>query len=510
MKKPIRALALILIITLMFSSCSKRDTDGTETTVPVQGEEGNYVSSGELGRVRLPVSVEDSLNPFFLKGSRNLSLVPLMFDSLYIIDDKYLPVPSVAIQAQQDGLSIIVNIKDGILFSDGSSLTSADVVYSFYQAKLSPSYKSQLAAFASVQANGEYEVVFTLSAPTLSPLSLLDFPIAKLDTADNSEQVPKGSGRYIYKAAEGVHILEPNPYHREQNDLLRSIRLIAIGETVSPVFSLETGEIDACFDDLSSGSVRRADAAQTSAALNNLVYIGINSNSYVLADRAVRKAVSACIMRSDISTRVYSGNALPTTVPVNPAKTSYSFFTDSTEDGIQALESLGYTQFTSSGVRKGGRGVLSFTLICPSENQFKTELSKSVANSLKQAGIKINIREMPTAQYKEALTAGSYDMYIGEVRLLNNMDLSEFFKPDGALSFGIAADSPVRQAYEDYVNSTISEGVFCQQFVDESPFIPLVFRKGVLYFTRKVEKEVMPIGAGLNAYANIHEWNVDS
>lgn len=509
MKKSLKIIALILSFVILFSSCFRKEpgTEDASSETKIGGETKRPAQ--QVDRVRLPFSLEDSLNPFFLKGVRNISLVPLMFDSLYVIDEKYMPVPSVALEAVEEGLNIKVILKEGITFSDSSLLTSADVVYSFHQARLSPSYKSQLSAFSSCEAAGRYEVRFALKQPTLSPLSLLDFPIVKQNTADQSEQVPKGSGRYIYRAENGEYLLEPNPSYRENNDIARTIRLIPIGESVSPVFILETGELDACFDDLSSGAVRRADAAQTGAVLNNLVYLGVNSKNYVLSDKAVRNALSRTILRSDISTRVYSGNALPAQAPVNPAKQSYSYFADNIKEGIEVWEELGYNQFTSGGVRRGGRGVLSFTLICPSENQFKVQLAKSVAGSLKEAGIKITVRELTTQQYKEALNAGNYDLYIGETRLLNNMDLSEFFKADGALSFGIDPESPIAKAYFDYVGGTISESVFCRQFVEESPFIPLVFRMGVLYYSRGIDKEVKPVGASLNVYANIHEWNAD-
>lgn len=75
------------------------------------------------------------------------------------------------------GTSVTVTLS-GARFSDGSSVSPQDVVYSFNKAKASSRYGQLLSNIQSAKASGG-AVTFTLSSPDPYVLNALSFPVVK-------------------------------------------------------------------------------------------------------------------------------------------------------------------------------------------------------------------------------------------------------------------------------------------------------------------------------------------
>lgn len=58
------------------------------------------------------------------------------------------------------------------------------------------------------------------------------------------------------------------------------------------------------------------------------------------------------------------------------------------------------------------------------DNAFKYEAAAFIRDNLTALGFKVVFKDYEQDYYTEAVELGSYDLYIGEVRLTPNMDLS--------------------------------------------------------------------------------------
>ena len=79
-------------------------------------------------------------------------------------------------QVSDDGLVITFQLRKDVSFSDGEPLTAADVVFTYdfimNEAIQAPRHRAYLEKIKSVEAQGEYEVVFTFAEPYFEALSL--------------------------------------------------------------------------------------------------------------------------------------------------------------------------------------------------------------------------------------------------------------------------------------------------------------------------------------------------
>jgi len=91
-----------------------------------------------------------------------------IFETLYAWDSTYMPQPLLADRdrVEDGGKTIIINLREGVLFHNDKELTAKDVAASMVRwGKFGARGKLLMAAATSVEATGKYEVTLKLSAP---------------------------------------------------------------------------------------------------------------------------------------------------------------------------------------------------------------------------------------------------------------------------------------------------------------------------------------------------------
>jgi peptide/nickel transport system substrate-binding protein len=82
---------------------------------------------------------------------------------------EWKPLVAKSWQVSEDGLTITFDLRDDVRFSDGRPLTSADVVFSYdwimNEKVAAPRARSYYGRIDSVEADGEYRVIFRLTEP---------------------------------------------------------------------------------------------------------------------------------------------------------------------------------------------------------------------------------------------------------------------------------------------------------------------------------------------------------
>ena len=251
--------------------------------------------------------------------------------------------------------------------------------------------------------------------------------------------------------------------------------------------------------------------------LNSLVYIGINQNYGALTENALRQALSSGIDRTRLCQNVYYNNATPANGFFHPAwevvKSVQNIQIEAkSEITIENLEKIGYNSLDSKGLRKNSNGVpLKFTLLVNSENRTKVTAAQLVASQLWDYGISVKVVEKTYDQYINSLNEGNFQLYIGEIKLTDNMDISPLVTEGGSAAFGLLKENKTdTQKMQTAVNGAVApeteltgktpgevvNGFYTGQntitdiatvLQSEMPFIPLCYRTGALFYNDNIE-----------------------
>ncbi len=493
------AILSLIIIASCFSGCEKTVIATESPTSDRQFNNSPVLSVSES--IKLGVSEEDSFNPYFMTSDLNTGLISLVYEPLFTVDDAFSPQPDLALSYTYENGSLTVKTDTSRLFSDGTAVSPQDVIYSFNLAKNSEYYKNELLNISSASAVSSDTVVFTTANNYANPADALHFPIVKSSTASTADAVPTGTGLYSVSASGENMTLVYNPLCKKPEPTVKTISLVKLPSSSTLFHVLELGEIDAFFDDMSSGSYSQGNASQSKTNLPNLVFLGINSESYSLSSAAVRQAVFYSINRQSIVKNSFKNYASEAYTPYHP---QWHIFTGSKYDTDSFA--LDYTKAKSLMTNAGFTDQINLRLIVYSGNNFKVAAAKEIKESLLNIGINITVTELTWDKYTQALANGDYDFYLGEVKLPSDMNLSSLFG-DSSVLYGVSASDTTKTAYKEYLSGNISINAFTDSFLQNMPLVPLCFRSGALVYSRSIK--TAPDCDYLNPYKNIYEWTVE-
>ena len=236
------------------------------------------------------------------------------------------------------------------------------------------------------------------------------------------------------------------------------------------LYSLKLGKISYMFTSSAEGETSNVGSSSMPVTTNSLVYLGLNSQSGVFREKALRKAVNMAVDKEIAA----------------------------------AFEAAGYTR--DGGFRQKNGNTLSVRLLLSSGNSEREQAARELSEMLKKQGVEVTIESKDYEAYLSALKSGEFDLYLGEVKLTNDLDLSAFFSPSGAASYGIATGGAMSAAYAAFRADTAQFDAFQKLFLEETPMIPLMFRNGVIAFSRSISGQMQASVSDI--FYNIEQWQV--
>ncbi|MCH5199043.1 MAG: hypothetical protein J1E34_09085 [Oscillospiraceae bacterium] len=493
--------ALLLSAAIIALPCCVKAPEPEEPS-----SENEEITALELpdGSITVPYTELDSLNPFFCSSLLNFSLISLVYDPLFYLDLGFMPQKSIASDYSLGEGSIRVAVDDSLVFSDSSAVSAQDVVYSFERAKNAPLYKEGLKNIVSCEADGAHSVIFTLENDDINALNLLTFPIVKLGSAEEAGDMPIGSGCYKFERDELRLYLEYNLRHAGGIPEIGTVRLREVNESASLMHLLNTGSIDCFYSDMSDGVAKRSYSGTKDIYLNNLVFLGVNHHSRSLSSSDLRKAISLALSRVAIAQNAFVSHATAAIYPFNSSwdmlsgagEPRFSFPEPDINAALALLESMSLGSPDTT---------LYLTLICREENSFMKNAAALIAEQLSLVNISVKVKYLSSSEFSAALADGGFDLYLSEIKLTKNMDLSGFFRPSGSASFGIDLDNTdIDESYFSYVRGTRELSEFLLDFDNSLPFIPLLFRNGQFCYSRSIKSGIEATEDRL--FLNVADW----
>ena len=498
-----KLLVLLLAGALLLSGCGPGEAESVPEASSA-GEQGAASSNRKEGASSAPfalaASPTHSFHPSLSDSSANLTLAPLMYEGLFALDSRFQAEPLLcqSYAVSEDGLIWDFTLREGITFSDGTPLTGEIAARALNTARGEGSrYAARLEAVASVQGS-QRQVTITLSRPCGGLPQLLDIPI----TLDDGAR-PLGTGPYVLTDTGDELALAAREDWRGGTDSLpaRQIPLVSLnrGDELMPAFN--TGEVGLIDVDLTGDSALGSSERYQVWDYNTtqLLYVGFNTRTGLCRDQAVRRAMARAIDREYVTETILARHGTASALPIHPASPWY-------DPDMAAELSYNLSELTELGLE--GRPV---TLLVNIENTAKSAAANHVASQLESAGLVVSVERLPWAEYLEAVAGGDFDLYMGEVYLTPDLDLTALLGSEGSLNYGGWASSTAdsllaafREAREGGRETAAS--ALCRHLCQQAPIAPICFRSGTVLTQYGRVEGLSPVYG--NLFAGLESWRI--
>jgi len=316
----------ILAIGLAISSISAR-------TAYAQAE-GDFDRSATL-RYAWTTPPADFDPPFGKNPFQLLAYALPIYDTLVKVDTKANILPSLATswKFSDDGLTLTFQLREGVKFSDGSTVDAAAVVRSLNRTKDDPNslLKGALASFASFEAVNPTTVVMKLKsrdATTLYSLSTSAGMIVSSKALDDGVKLgekPVGSGPYVLVSAgpEGATYQRNENYFDKSLNHFSRVTLQVVPDLNARLNLLQSGQIDAGLFQSDQSTLARADQMVKTGKFTSYSADSVNSMPLYLNGKMppfdnpkVRLALNLAIDRAAISGAISNSECKPASQPL--------------------------------------------------------------------------------------------------------------------------------------------------------------------------------------------------
>lgn len=522
MNKRLSALILCVVLVLsLFAGCTTETleagesladtaapTDELETPVEETPEtEPETTQEAEIGPVRAGIGIAwqstAGLHPYTSTSVTNQTILSLIYESLFVVDDSFDVRPQLCSRCavSEDGTVWYLEIDANASFSDGSGMLASDVVTSLNAARSSSMYQTRFLRVTSVEQSGTHGVIIRLTGPYENLPMILDVPIVKGSTVSSSQ--PIGSGPY---AMGDRKLIRNQNWWQEGSHVVEAaeIELVAADDPLSVRNAFEFGGADLAYVDPSAStlSAYHSDNERWGTPTTVMLYAGFNQNSNYCYSASLRGGVTYAVDRETIIQDIYGGFGLAASLPCSPLSSLY--------DGALA-ESYSYNPgsfqacLISSGISPNPASPLR--IIVSDTSSRRIQAAKLIAEEMENLGVYTEVVVHTEENFLWALASGSYDMYVADIRLPTNFDLTCFFTYGASACYGgnnsdsamqlVRASLENSGNYYDLFRTVMSRGLIC----------PILFKVNALYATRGLLDSCEPAVSNLLYGGNDLLWS---
>jgi peptide/nickel transport system substrate-binding protein len=455
--KPVRLLAMSVVMAMVIAACTSADPETTETTA-AGGE--TTTSAGTDGTTTAPeASGEKPVIVAALGDTVNI-IEPHTFRSTaaYAVTDAlYEPLLEQVFEEQADGLLLgsreehvgaaaesyeivetdaggllaTFNLRQDAMFTDGTPVTAEDFKYTFDRTILGPGYIGLLLPFIGIDSPDQIRVVddYTLEveAKVQSPLferfmtfqvfgamnnALLEENAAADDEWTFQYLADKGAGAGVYTLdsfnPDSEVVLVPNPNYWDLENVANSgVTLRTVPDANQRALLVQSGDID-----LATGIPPQLLAELEgdenvkiySAPTTGVQYMGMNQTIAPLDNVDVRRAIMHAVPYQALLDQVMFGYATPAAGVVTSTMETHD-----PEIGAQYATDL---EAAAQFLADSGVDEVNLELFVRETNASDQQAAVLIQDNLRQVGINIEVTILPSADFSERLNAGEMPLFI--------------------------------------------------------------------------------------------------
>ena len=354
-----------------------------------------------------------------------------IFASPLRYDDAWNPQPYLAESwsFSEDGLSLTLNLREGVKFHDGRPLTSKDVAFSIMTIKANHPFQSMFAPVTGVDTPDDGTAIIRLSQPhpaLLLALSPALAPIIPEHVYGDGQDVkshpanaaPIGAGPFKLKefTPGEVIILEKNPdYFLEGLPKLDEIVIRIIRDESALLIAVENGEVDLYPFASTSQAIRRLEKVERLAitdkgyaGIGPIVWLAFNTQSEKLSDKRVRQAIAYAIDRDFITRALHRGVSTPQRSPIIESSPFFDASMPAYDTDLDKAKAL---------LAEAGVETLTLTVdYIPAVTEQQQNIAEYLRSQLGKIGIEIEVRASPDfPTWAQRVSNGDFELTMDNV-----------------------------------------------------------------------------------------------
>ena len=333
----------------------------------------------------------------------------------------------------EDGRVYTFNIRDNVLFSDGTPCDANAILANFnaiIENKDRHTWLEMMNLLVGVSAPDEDTLVIELSEPYYPMLTELSCirPFAMISPECMIDGSTKdgvngyiGTGPYVLTdfVTDEYAVFERNENYWGEAPAIRKITVKVIPDNQTRIMALESGEIDLIFGKnmIDADAISQyLDSEQFTVGLldpTSTRHIVLNTTHEILGDLAVRQALQHATNRQAISDGIFYGLEQPadtlyaSTIPYCDVELEpYAY---DAKEAARILDEAGWVM-GSDGIREKDGVKLQLDLLYNSDSVTEKTISEYLQSEYLKLGISMNIHGEEEQSYRDNMKAGNFDM----------------------------------------------------------------------------------------------------
>lgn len=550
---------IFLLVACDLSQPAEPSPSGNDQNIDNTNKE---VKPQEGGQLRIPVQGLESWNPLIAKTTDSVNFLSLIYEGLVGYDSDLKKIPKLASdwQVSEDGRLWTFNIRKDAKWHDGTSITAEDVIFTYNILKegvLNSVYQYNIFDNDNIleiglKNNDKYSLFVRLAEPSSKLLDIFTFPVISKDYYESVENIikiqkdltkaPLGTGpykvaeEYFSEDQESIILVRNEDWWGRRPYIDKIIGKIYTNkeEARKAFMQGELDLVDTMIVYVNNKSVEE-DTKLYRFMTNYYEFLGLNSESELIKDPKIRKALAYAIDRREIISKVYLNNAQTVDVPI-PSNhwlydNAYRLYDYDIDRAKRLLKEAGWQDLDGDGILDktvdNQKIELKIKLVSNSGNDLRRDVLSLIKSHLELVGFKVEtqIADMETIA-KDLLATNQFDALLTGYYLDNALDLSFAFHSREIVEIDDIEDldeiDSIPNNFIKYRNSELDSlldlashsydlnelSAVYQNIQDhmtrELPIISLYFRTGSLLVNPKLYGIDKP--SQLSLYRNIEEW----
>lgn len=357
----------------------------------------------------------DTLLPWEATQFQAVQTLGNVYGTLTELDADLEVVPGLAEswEVAEDGLTLILHLRAGVTFHDGSAFDAADVTSSLEQImdeSTAAVARATLQSVASVDAPDDSTVVLSLASPDAGlPAGLSSVNLAMLSSEDDRETLatePNGTGPFAFAERQPNEslTLEANEEYWGEGPEVGGVEFRVIPDETSLVSAMQSGNVQmAAFDDplMAQAAESSGITVEKTPQLSYHV-LQLRADKAPTDDVNVRLAIACAIDRQEVLDTAALGEGEVVGPITSPAYRSDPDArpcpTRDVERARQYLADSGHPD-----------GVTLNTIVMQGEYATAVNEAQNLKAQLKEVGITLDLEPLESGTYVDRWVAGDFD-----------------------------------------------------------------------------------------------------
>ncbi len=410
MKRIFALFLSVLLLAAVLCACggTKPEEDAGGFGSDETSSSREIITGGELV-VGISQDLGDSLDPYQMTAAGTREVLFNVYEGLIKPDatGDYVPAVASDYTVSEDGLTYTFPLRDGVLFHNGDAVTAEDVLYSFETCAATSNETDLIAALSAIEkieADGDNQIVITLSEPSTAFLSYAAMVYIVPEGYSDQATSPVGTGpfKFVSRSVQESLVMEKFADYWGEAAYLDKVTFKIFEDANALMSALSAGSIDMVnhltIDQVDT--VKGGDFKVLEGTMNLVQALYLNNGVEPFDNEKVRQAMCYAVNVDDILELTAAGYGAKLGSSIYPSFTKY--FDESLVDYYDYDVEKAKSLLAEAGYPDG----FSMTITIPSNYTPHMNVGEVLVEQLAQVGITATIEPVEWETWLTEVYAG--------------------------------------------------------------------------------------------------------